>query len=70
MEPCAPAARAAREDVRVVQQPIEQRGHGGRVAEEPTPVLDGAVEVMKRFSGPVVLLAEALTPRSSADPRS
>jgi hypothetical protein len=32
--------------VRVVQQPIEERGDGGGVAEELAPVLDGRFEVM------------------------
>ena len=43
MEAGAPAARAAGEDVRVVEQPIEQRGHGGGIAEELAPILDGPV---------------------------
>jgi hypothetical protein len=33
----APAARAAGEDVRVVEEPIEQRGDGGGVAEQLAP---------------------------------
>ncbi len=43
MKPGAPAAWAAREDVRVVEQPIEQRGDGGGIAEELASVLDGPV---------------------------
>lgn len=43
VQPCAPATRAACEDVRVVQQPIEQGGDGGGIAEELAPILDGAV---------------------------
>ena len=43
LEAGAPAARAAREDVGVVEQAIEHRGDGGGVAEQLAPVLDGAV---------------------------
>src|SRR6266545_6244989 len=43
LEPSAPAAGAAREDVRVMEQAIEQRGDGRGVAEELAPILDGAV---------------------------
>jgi hypothetical protein len=38
VEARAPAARAAREDVGVVEEPIEQRGDGGGVAEHLAPV--------------------------------
>ena len=39
----APAPRSAFEDVRVMEQPIEERGDGGRVAEELAPVVDRSV---------------------------
>ena len=39
----APAPRSAFEDVRVMEQPIEQRGDGGGVAEQLAPVVDGSV---------------------------
>jgi hypothetical protein len=42
VEACAPAAGASREDVRVVEEPIEERGDGGGVAEQLAPVLDGS----------------------------
>ena len=35
----APAARAAREHVRVVEQPVQQRRHGHGVAKELAPVV-------------------------------
>ena len=38
----APAARAECEHVRVVEQPVQQRGHGRGVAEEFAPVAHGA----------------------------
>ena len=44
----APAARAALEDVRVMEQPIEERGDGGGVAEELAPVVDGPVRGQER----------------------
>ena len=43
MEAGAPAARAAREHVRVMEQSIEEGGDGGSVAEQLAPVLDGTV---------------------------
>jgi len=39
----APAPRSAFEHVRVMEQPIEQCGHGGRVAEQFAPVVHGSV---------------------------
>ena len=39
----APAPGAASEHVRVMEQPVEQRGHGRRVAEQFAPVVDGAI---------------------------
>jgi hypothetical protein len=38
-----PATRAASEDVRVVEESVEQRGHGGGVAEQFAPVVDRPV---------------------------
>ena len=43
--PRAPAPGAAGQDVRVVEQPIEQRRDGGGVAEELAPVFHGAMSV-------------------------
>jgi hypothetical protein len=40
VEPGAPAPGAARQDMGMVEEPIEQRGDGGGVAEELPPVLD------------------------------
>ena len=39
----APAPRSAFEDVRVMEQPIEERGDGGGVTEQLPPVVDGSV---------------------------
>jgi hypothetical protein len=39
----SPAARSALEDVRMMEQTIEHRGHGGGVAEELAPVLDWSI---------------------------
>ena len=43
LEPRAPAARPAGQDVGVVEEPIQERGDGGRVAEELSPVLDWTI---------------------------
>ena len=43
VEPGAPAAGAAREDMGVVEEPVEQRGDGRGVAEELAPVLDRTI---------------------------
>src|SRR5712691_5630396 len=39
----APAPRSALENVRVMEQPIEERGDGGRVAEQLPPVVHRSV---------------------------
>jgi hypothetical protein len=39
----APAPRSAFEDVRVMEQPIEERGDGGRVAQQLPPVVHWSV---------------------------
>jgi hypothetical protein len=39
----APAPRSALKDVRVMEQPIKQRGDGGRVAEQLSPVVHRSV---------------------------
>src|SRR6476660_4717741 len=39
----APAARSAFEHVRMMEQPIEQRGDRGGVAEQLSPVVDGSI---------------------------
>jgi len=44
----APAARPASEHVRVVEQPVEQRGHRGGVAEQLAPVVDGPIRGQDR----------------------
>ena len=41
--PGAPAARPALEHVCVMQEPVEQRGDGGGVAEELSPLVDRTV---------------------------
>jgi len=38
-----PATRSALEDVRVVEEAVEQRGDGGGIAQELSPVIDRAV---------------------------
>ena len=43
MEFGPPAPRAASEDVGVGEQAVEERRHGGGVAEQLAPVVDGAV---------------------------
>src|SRR6266545_4909959 len=43
VEAGAPAPRPAGQDMRVVEEPVEQRGDGRRVAEELAPVLDRAI---------------------------
>ena len=43
VEPGAPAAGSARQDMGVVEEPVEQRGNGRGVAEELAPVLDRAI---------------------------
>ncbi len=44
----APAARPALEHVRVMEQAVEQRGDGGGVAEELSPVVDRPVRGEQR----------------------
>ena len=44
----APASRSALEDVRVMEEAIEQRGDGGGVAEQLAPVVDGTVRREQR----------------------
>src|SRR5919201_5920588 len=44
----APAARAAVEDVRVVEEAIEERADGRDVAEELAPILDGSIRGEQR----------------------
>src|SRR5437773_7483345 len=39
----APASRSAFEHVRMMEQPIEQRGDGGGVAEQLAPIIHGSV---------------------------
>jgi hypothetical protein len=39
----APAPRAAFEDVRVMEQPIEERGDGRGVAQQLPPIVDRSV---------------------------
>ena len=39
----APAPRSAFEDVRVMEQPIQERGDGGRVAQQLPPVVHWSV---------------------------
>ena len=39
----APAPRAAFEDVRVMEQPIEERRDGGGIAQQLPPVVDGSI---------------------------
>jgi len=39
----APASRSAFEEVRMMEQPIKERGDGGGVAEQLAPVVDGSV---------------------------
>jgi len=43
VEPGAPAARPALEDVAVVEEAIEERRDGGGIAQELAPVFHGAV---------------------------
>jgi hypothetical protein len=43
LQPRAPAPGATAQDVRVVEETIQQRGDGGGVAEEPPPVFHGAI---------------------------
>ena len=43
VEACPPAARAAREDVRVMKQAVEHGGDGRGIAEELPPVLHGTI---------------------------
>jgi hypothetical protein len=45
VEPGAPAPGAARQDMSVVEQAIEQRGDGRGVPEELPPVLDRTVRL-------------------------
>ena len=58
----APAARAALEDVSVVQEPVEQRCDRGVVAEELAPVVLG-VGVPEAFP----LIGSSITSRRSSD---
>src|SRR5215471_11228608 len=50
---CTPAARAALEQVAVVQQPVQHGGDGGAVAEQLAPVVDGSVRCNQR-AGPLI----------------
>src|SRR5713101_437080 len=43
LQPRAPAPGAAGQDVRVVEQTVEQRRDGGGVAQELAPVFDGTI---------------------------
>src|SRR6266542_2105362 len=43
LQPRAPAPGAAGQDVGMMEQPIEQRGDGGGVAEELAPVFHGTI---------------------------
>jgi hypothetical protein len=45
MESCTPAARAASEHVCVMEEAVEERGHGGGVAEELAQSSTGRLEV-------------------------
>ena len=55
---CASCA-AALEDVGVMQQPVEQRGDGGGVAEQLSPVVDGSIRGEHR-GGPLVTAHDQL----------
>jgi hypothetical protein len=48
VQPRAPAPGAAGQDVRVVEETIQQRGDGGGVAEELPPVFHGTVRCDQR----------------------
>jgi hypothetical protein len=48
LEACAPALRATRQHVRVMEEPVRHRGDGRGVAEELAPILDGTVRGQQR----------------------